>query len=677
MKTELIKQELDNRVWLDICKGLAVVLVILGHISIPWQLKTIIFSFHMPLFMVICGYCVEEYDVWKTFMKYLKALFVPYLVVRLLQGLAAMVLSPDVSAAGNALYASFNDTLFNMSGITTLFTKYHAVGFVSFAGCLSVSVLLYVIIRSCCARMPRIVQGIILLALSTGGGTCSIEFGFLPWSFDVALASTVFVAFGDFLRTFNASKGKKIVGLLLSAAVWLVLLIKGGQIDLVARSYPLAALSFVCAMAGCVLVFAASKAIEKLPYVSSFFAWIGRTSVIILGIHCLEMDVVSWDGVSLSFGWAAAYFLRLVLILLATVVFCRVRQWVRKKVAEEKASKRDDKRLEWPDVAKGIGIISIIMGHMLIPWIDQIVFVYHIPVFYLIAGYFLKKKDDTSFAKAKAKRLLIPYLVTCLCIAGYDLLKATYYGLPQKDSIGYWVRASLYGAGERWPEPFDVVQLGATWYLLALFFALVIVNHFVERKYYQVIIASIAYVGWASFDKTNVWLPWNIQAGMLASLYLLVGYECRKNGVTMEKIGPVCLIGMFLLAAFDIQYYKGVALVHNYFGNGWLDFFAGISASTVIIWLSIKISERLYLAKHILLFFGKNSLVILCAHLFELDVFPMYVHSEPLSDYLSLNGNQRTLLLLGFKIAYVVLAVFVVDWIKKLNAKVMEKMIVA
>lgn len=39
----------------DILKGGGILLVILGHIQIPYMLKTVIYSFHMPLFL----FCVR------------------------------------------------------------------------------------------------------------------------------------------------------------------------------------------------------------------------------------------------------------------------------------------------------------------------------------------------------------------------------------------------------------------------------------------------------------------------------------------------------------------------------------------------------------------------------------------------------------------------------------------
>ena len=47
----------DERLeWIDAAKGFGMVLVVLGHMSIPQAVSKVIFSFHMPLFFMISGY---------------------------------------------------------------------------------------------------------------------------------------------------------------------------------------------------------------------------------------------------------------------------------------------------------------------------------------------------------------------------------------------------------------------------------------------------------------------------------------------------------------------------------------------------------------------------------------------------------------------------------------------
>ena len=42
--------------WLDIAKGLGIILMVLGHTSIPKFASDFIWSFHMPLFFIASGF---------------------------------------------------------------------------------------------------------------------------------------------------------------------------------------------------------------------------------------------------------------------------------------------------------------------------------------------------------------------------------------------------------------------------------------------------------------------------------------------------------------------------------------------------------------------------------------------------------------------------------------------
>ena len=123
------------------------------------------------------------------------------------------------------------------------------------------------------------------------------------------------------------------------------------------------------------------------------------------------------------------------------------------------------------------------------------------------------------------------------------------------------------------------------------------------------------------------------------------------------------LVGMFLLAAWSIQYFKGFWLVHNYMGNGWSDFIASICASCIIILGSFEIANNTWITKKILQFFGHNSLIIMCAHLVDLDVLQIPQLSNQISFFLQLNANHSLMLLIALRIVYVVLAVLIINFL--------------
>ena len=74
-------------------------------------------------------------------------------------------------------------------------------------------------------------------------------------------------------------------------------------------------------------------------------------------------------------------------------------------------------RISYIDVAKGISMICIILGHLNCHAINRVVFPFHVPVFFLITGYFTDRESGLrDFVKKKARTLLVPYFVTCLAI---------------------------------------------------------------------------------------------------------------------------------------------------------------------------------------------------------------------------------------------------------------------
>ena len=71
------------------------------------------------------------------------------------------------------------------------------------------------------------------------------------------------------------------------------------------------------------------------------------------------------------------------------------------------------KRIEWLDLAKGIGIILVIAGHCikLSHWSCQLIFAFHMPLFFFLSGFTFSTKDSfgTTVFK-KSKTLIVPFL---------------------------------------------------------------------------------------------------------------------------------------------------------------------------------------------------------------------------------------------------------------------------
>lgn len=280
-------------------------------------------------------------------------------------------------------------------------------------------------------------------------------------------------------------------------------------------------------------------------------------------------------------------------------------------------------RVKYFDIAKGIGILCIIAGHMGNAAINNFVFTFHVPIFFLISGYFLKNNTSLKeFAAKKYKQLIYPYIITCICI----IVGVTLSNIIRTRSLEYlvedvktWFIASVYGSGSiEYSTPFYMGQIGAVWFLTALFTALMIVRYFIDYEYGWAGVILLAYVGYKT--GTMVWMPLSVQAGMTAAVFVYLGWIFNKHKVFERPISAVWLGSATVVWLFGILFCGRFYIVRNYFGNGLFDILAAAAGSYVVIEVCKVIERKTKNLARVLEFYGRNSLLILCMHAVELHI---------------------------------------------------------
>lgn len=83
---------------------------------------------------------------------------------------------------------------------------------------------------------------------------------------------------------------------------------------------------------------------------------------------------------------------------------------------------KEKQRIVWVDIAKGLGIILMILGHMpSIPdWFHDWIFSFHMPLFFFVSGYFFKERNAKLQLTVTAKSYLVPYLLYSLIFIAID-----------------------------------------------------------------------------------------------------------------------------------------------------------------------------------------------------------------------------------------------------------------
>ena len=173
-------------------------------------------------------------------------------------------------------------------------------------------------------------------------------------------------------------------------------------------------------------------------------------------------------------------------------------------------------RVKCFDIAKGIGILCIIAGHMGVEAVNNVVFTFHVPLFFLISGYFMSSKDTfKGYAAKRTKNLMVPYIFTSLCLIIAEILKDLVVGTPEKvlSDVKNTFISAIYGSGSNKNLTLIGIQpIGAIWFLFALLWALLIVKLLIDKKYGASIILILAIASYVS--SMYVWLPLDIQGGV-------------------------------------------------------------------------------------------------------------------------------------------------------------------
>ncbi len=317
-----------------------------------------------------------------------------------------------------------------------------------------------------------------------------------------------------------------------------------------------------------------------------------------------------------------------------------------------------NQRIEYIDAVKGLAILCVIIGHMGWEYADRMIYPFHMPLFLICSGYFISdKKDFRCFKKEKVKRLILPYAITCVGVCVLSALANLVQGMPDKvfQDLFRWGYASLYGSCIDFEKPFLIKGIGQIWFLLALFWALLIVKYFGKMREGMMIVLLLAYMAYVSSQ--YIWLPWSLQAGAVCALFVYVGYRLRSRQFLDRPIN----VWLFLFAAgvwvFEAVFDIRVNLRDNTIDAGVFSLIGAVLICYVVFWIA-RFGGKMKLLKIPLNFCGQNSLLILCFHELETYFFPWSIVYGILAKT-GLAGLAADFAVLLFKILFCVICTWI------------------
>lgn len=275
-----------NRIaWIDLARGLGMILVIFAH-SPTWEpAKTWVYTFHVPLFFFLSGllYNNSKYRTFKAFLvARSRTLLIPYILlsgVGLLVYLASIWIPASPDLHDTTPLRAIIGTFLGLRGTSPW------NGTLWFLTCLFSVEILYTSLNIAFGkrRWPLLVSS---LAISGCGilVSPSFEIGVVPWNLEVASVMLVFFGAGNFLRGGQEGPGSDPL-----VAVRIGLLALGtfacahfnDRVDAYHLQWANPVLYFLGSFAGIFLV----REICRISPVWTPLVFIGRTSLLFLAFH--------------------------------------------------------------------------------------------------------------------------------------------------------------------------------------------------------------------------------------------------------------------------------------------------------------------------------------------------------------------------------------------------------
>lgn len=316
--------------WLDIFKGIAIILIVVGHLNVGSSVKSFIYSFHVPLFLFASGIVYKKRDGIKNFLRQdLLRVFYAYLFFSVLWMLFEYLWKSFVLDKPVTEYSFWKCllTIFAGNGNVTGIS----IGAIWYLSMYLAIRLIYETISFVGNKYIKLV--LVIVAYISGG--FFLKGNALPWCVSSALTGTIFFYIGDNFKTWifkfsELYKNLKFYRAFLPLTCYGIIVLVGGTDSMGRNSYDSVLLFFMKAVLGFLGTVAISLELEKIALLKKTLTYYGINSLHIMGWHSeLRLIFIYLLGFIVHNGLVKNA-LTLVLSLILCIPLCRFSDFILK-----------------------------------------------------------------------------------------------------------------------------------------------------------------------------------------------------------------------------------------------------------------------------------------------------------------------------------------------------------
>ena len=268
------------------------------------------------------------------------------------------------------------------------------------------------------------------------------------------------------------------------------------------------------------------------------------------------------------------------------------------------------KREGYLDIAKGIGIILVILGHIDIGFATSWLYSFDLPLFYLVAGICFRYRENLGeYLIKRARRCLIPYAVFGVLIVLVESRTGYLYETGLKTNF---LRLLIQ-------ERYSTLWFLATLFLASIIFYLIV--KLCQQNPIRVLVVSLLLsVVFVVLDQEYIRaLPWNLDTAFIVLGFMALGYFIKQKeildkllGLDGKKRAFTCIFLFVLNAVFYVAntLVSGTSLemYWNSYGMYPLMYLAAVTGSLFVIIISNAIACKP------LETLGRNSMTYFALH---------------------------------------------------------------
>jgi fucose 4-O-acetylase-like acetyltransferase len=286
------------------------------------------------------------------------------------------------------------------------------------------------------------------------------------------------------------------------------------------------------------------------------------------------------------------------------------------------------KRVEYIDIAKGIGILLVVMAHndfgLVSPFLYKFIYAFHMPLFFFVSGMFFKAElPFLAVLRRRFETLLKPYLFTILLIyfmtisftkVNFDvatsrLIKALYANGHYIDWVQLWFIPHLFALNVfAFLFYWLIKRSGLPWSKWLLLIAIQVVGVIFLKNFWPFDLSLLGRT------LTLYGLPLSVDLVLVSGFFFILGCEVNKY-VSGEVFGHPLMLAGTGAALLAMVWFLPQSIDFN------TRFFQSLPINTLEALLGIafilavsKQLERATLLSSIFRYVGQASLIILIFH---------------------------------------------------------------